>query len=127
MIASILGRPVTLPRAVALRYPELESVRLRRGGLLPRIGGWALRRSTVDAITLRRTVYLAPHAALDPALLLHELRHMQQFFESRTFPLKYLWESVRRGYAENVYERDARRYAAQRLAATSAHTTSREA
>lgn len=101
-------------------------MRLRRGGLLPRIGGWALRRSTVDAITLRGTVFLAPHAALDPALLLHELRHVQQFFESRTFPLRYLWESVRRGYVENAYERDARRYAAQRLAA-SRQTSSREA
>jgi len=118
---------VVLPAALARRYPELESVRLRRGGLLPRIGGWALRRSTVDAITLRGTVFLAPHAALDPALLLHELRHVQQFFESRTFPLKYLWESVRRGYAENVYERDARHYAAERLAAASTQSTSREA
>ena len=116
-----------LPRAVALRYPELKSVRLRRGGLLPRIGGWALRRSTVDAITLRGTVFLAPHASLDPALLLHELRHVQQFFETWTFPLRYLWESVRHGYTENVYERDARRYAAQRLAAASTNTSTLEA
>lgn len=122
-----MGRPVALPDALARHYPELESVRLRRGGLLPRIGGWALRRSTVDAITLRGTVFLAPHAALDPALLLHELRHVQQFFESRAFPLKYLWESVRRGYAENVYERDARHYAAKRLAAASTQSISREA
>jgi hypothetical protein len=127
LIASVLGRPEVLPPALVRRYPELALVRLRRGGLLPRIGGWALRRSTVDAITLRGTVFLAPHASLDPRLLLHELRHVQQFFESRTFPLKYLWESLRRGYAGNVYELDARRYAAYRLAAAPTRTHSREA
>jgi hypothetical protein len=91
-------------------------VHFRRGGVPPRIGGWALGRSTVDAIAFRRTVFLAPGAPLDAGLLLHEARHVQQFFESRVFPVRYLWESVRHGYTQNRFELDARRYAASRLA-----------
>ena len=44
---------------------------------------------------------------------MHELRHVQQFDASLTFPIRYLWESVRRGYDANQYEVDARRYAAR--------------
>ncbi len=113
-----------LPHQLLASYPELGAVRFRRGGLPPHVGGWALGRGTVDAITLRRTVFLAPHASLDPVLLLHEARHVQQFFESRTFPLRYLWESVLRGYTRNRYEVDARRYAARRLAVARHQQTS---
>lgn len=107
-------------------YPELRSVRFRRGGLPPRVGGWALGRRFVQAIALRRTVFLAPYAALEPTLLLHETRHVQQFFESRTFPLRYLWESLRRGYRQNRYEIDARQYAARRSAVARAQTSTRD-
>jgi hypothetical protein len=118
--------PAELPPLLLRGYPELRAVRFRRGGLFPRIGGWALGRASVEAITLRRTVFLAPHARLDPELLLHEARHVQQFFESWTFPLRYVWESVRRGYTRNRYEIDARQYAARRLA-VQPRTSSRDA
>jgi hypothetical protein len=52
---------------------------------------------------------------VDAELLLHEFRHVQQFEASPTFPLRYLFESVRRGYFANRYEVDAREYATQRL------------
>jgi hypothetical protein len=29
----------------------------------------------------------------DAALLLHEFRHVEQFLERRSFPLRYIWES----------------------------------
>ena len=83
------------------------------------MGGWALGQATVAAITLGRTIFLAPATRLDPELLLHELRHVQQFSERKTFPLRYIWESLRRGYWSNRYEADARDYAARRVA--SAH------
>jgi hypothetical protein len=91
-------------------------VRWRRGGLPPRIGGWCLGRSSVDGITLWGTVFLAPGVAWEPALLLHEHRHVEQFAESALFPLRYLWESLTRGYLGNRYEADANASAAVRFA-----------
>jgi len=86
----------------------------------------------VDAITLWRTIFVAPGVALDPALLLHELRHVTQFQSVPAFPVRYLWESVRRGYHANRFEVDARSWASARLArggadAVTTHATARAA
>ena len=124
---ALIGRPEPLPDELARRYSELRTVKLRRGGVLPRVGGWALGRATVEAITLRRTVFLAPDARATAPLLLHELRHVEQFLESGAFPLRYLWESLRHGYEANPFEQDARRYAARRLAGGRASTSARNA
>jgi hypothetical protein len=74
-----------------------------------------MRPSSVGAVTLWRTVFLAPHARLDAELLLHELRHVHQFQSNPAFPLLYLWDTLRRGYAGNRFEVDARQYAARRV------------
>ncbi len=74
-----------------------------------------LGQATVAAITLGRTIFLAPGTRLDPELLLHEFRHVQQFSERKMFPFHYIWQSLRRGYHANRYEADARSYAANRL------------
>ena len=124
---ALIGRAEPMPEELARRYCELRTVRLRRGGLMPRVGGWALGRATVEAITLRRTVFLAPHARATAPLLLHELRHVQQFLESGAFPLRYLWESLRHGYEANPFEQDARRYAARRVAGERTSTSARNA
>jgi hypothetical protein len=115
---ALVGTPIELPAPLRARYPELEAARWRRGGLALRIGGWFLGRSTVSGITLRRTVHLAPNAPLDPELLLHELRHVHQFEGDRSFPLRYLWGSLRHGYQDNPYEADARAFAVRRIGAT---------
>lgn len=86
------------------------------GGLPPRVGGWGLGQRSVAGITLWRTVWLAPDARLHPGLLLHELRHVQQFEASRLFPLLYLLDAITRGYRRNRYELDAEAYAHARLA-----------
>jgi hypothetical protein len=52
---------------------------------------------------------------------LHELRHVHQFRASIAFPVRYLWESVRRGYHRNRYETDAQQYAARRVRADPSH------
>lgn len=114
---ALIGEPITIPAAFVSRFPELGRARYRRGGLPPRIGGWALGQRTAAAITLWRTIWLGADTPMDPELLLHELRHVEQFGESVTFPLRYLWESVLRGYSRNRFELDARRYATQKLAA----------
>jgi hypothetical protein len=97
------------------RYPDLASANYRRGGLPVRIAGWSLGTSSAVAITLWRTIFIAPETALTAELLLHELRHVHQFLESWTFPFSYLWQSIRYGYTRNAYEVDARRYSAARL------------
>ena len=114
---ALIGEPETLTRDLLVRYPELGRIRLRRGGLPPRVGGWALGRATVAAITLRRWVFLAPDVPAQLPLLLHELRHLEQFEASPLFPVRYLWASLRHGYHDNPFEADARDYSARRLRA----------
>ena len=120
MKAGLFGKSLQLPDQVCDEWPELRELRYRRGGLPLRIGGWALGQGTVAAITLGRTIFLAAGTRLDPELLLHEYRHVQQFAERKTFPLRYIWESLRRGYYANRYEADARSYASRRLASAAA-------
>ena len=114
-LASLIGRRIELPAAVTGRFPELAAVRWRRGGVPVRVAGLFLGQRSVAAITLWRTVFLSPSAPMEPALLLHELRHVHQFEASLAFPLLYLWESLVHGYKDNRFEADARAYAAQRL------------
>lgn len=116
MTQGLVGKNVDLPDDLRFAWPELSAVRYRRGGLLPRVGGWLLGQSTVAAITLGRTIFLAHDTRWNPGLLLHELRHVQQFSERKTFPLRYIWESLRHGYHANRFEVDARRYAERCLA-----------
>ncbi len=115
--AGLMGTPVALPEHLVRQYPALGAVRFRRGGLPPRVGGWLLLRDTAAAITLWNTVWLAPGVPFAAELLLHELRHVHQFQASLGFPIRYLWESIRRGYSRNRFEVDARQYAATMLRA----------
>jgi fructose-1,6-bisphosphatase I len=90
-------------------------VRLRRGGVLVHVGGWFLGRAGVAGITLWRNVWVANQAEASAELLLHECRHVHQFQALRAFPVRYLWEWLKRGYWGNLYEIDARNYVADRL------------
>ena len=112
---ALVGQAFTLPAEMLARYPELRGARWRVGGLPPRVGGWCLGQASVAGITLWRTVFLARRARLTPALLLHELRHVHQFEASRAFPVRYCWESLRRGYGANRFEVDANAFARQLL------------
>jgi hypothetical protein len=115
LVKALIGEKLEIPDELLRRYPDLAQARYRRGGLPVRIGGWSLGTSTAAAITLWKTIFIAPNTSLDPELLLHELRHVHQFLEHRTFPVSYLWQSIRYGYTRNAYEVDARRYSASRL------------
>jgi hypothetical protein len=116
LVKALIGERIDLPAATLERYPDLAQATYRRGGLPVRVAGWALGSSSADAITLWRTIFLSTRTAPTPELLLHELRHVHQFLESRAFPFSYLWQSIRYGYSRNAYEADACRYAAHRLA-----------
>lgn len=117
LVAALIGKRVEPPPELLRAYPELSDARYRRGGLPVRMGGWALGTNTAAAITLRRTIFLAPATPITAELLLHELRHVHQFLEHWAFPVSYLWQSIRYGYISNAYEVDARRYSASRLGA----------
>ncbi|MEX2111402.1 MAG: hypothetical protein WD802_12410 [Gemmatimonadaceae bacterium] len=119
---ALVGKRFDLPAEMIARYPELAEARYRRGGLPVRIGGLAPGVEAVAAVTLRRTVFLAPDTQLSAGLLLHELRHVHQFLERATFPVRYLWQSLRYGYSRNAYEVDARRYSALRLGSADEET-----
>lgn len=112
----LVGVEFELPHELTHRWPELGTLRYRRGGIPLRIGGWLLGNATVAAVTLGRTIFMARNTRLDAELLLHEFRHVEQFSDARSFPLRYIWQSLRRGYHANRYEVDARSYAASRLA-----------
>jgi hypothetical protein len=114
---ALIGRVVEPPASHLARWPELAAARWRRGGVPPRVAGWLLGQRSVAAVTLWRTIWLAPEAAMSAELLLHELRHVHQFQSGVTFPLRYIWETLRRGYHRNRYEADARAYASARLRA----------
>ena len=116
LVTAIAGQRIDLPTALTDIYPDLADVSYRRGGLPARVAGWALGTSTAAAITLWNTVFISPATPLSAELLLHELRHVHQFLERKTFPFSYLWQSLRYGYSRNAYEIDARRYSALRLA-----------
>ncbi len=122
----LLGTAAPVPPDLVDAWPELGAIRLRRGGLPPRVGGWCLGQRCVAGITLGRWVWLAPEAEATAELLLHEVRHVHQFQALRGFPLRYLWESLRRGYLQNRYEVDARRYVAFRLTEAATGLTSSE-
>ncbi|HYM82147.1 MAG TPA: hypothetical protein VEY91_12155 [Candidatus Limnocylindria bacterium] len=113
--SALFGEPVRLPEAVLERWPELRAGRFWRGGLPPTIGGWLLGAPSVAGIALGRRIWLARDTVLEPELLLHEVRHLQQFALHRGFALRYLWETLRRGYQANRFEIDARRYASERM------------
>ena len=112
---ALVGARMTLPAPLLARYPELASACWRRGGLFVRIGGWCLGQTTVSAITLWHTIWLAPGSPFADELLLHEFRHVEQFGANPAFPVLYLWESVTRGYVRNRFEVDAREYASARV------------
>ena len=111
---AIVGRRTSLAPDMIAAFPELGRARWRRGGLFVRIGGWCLGQRSVSAITLWRTIWIASDVRPSVELLLHELRHVDQFEAGPAFPILYLWESLRRGYVGNRFEVDARDFAALR-------------
>ena len=114
---AVIGTPDRVPDVLLAEFPELGEMRLRRGGLLPRLGGWFLGMRSVAGITVGRSVFLGVGVPSPAELLLHELAHVRQFEALSVFPLRYWWDTLTRGYVANRYEVEARRFAASRLGA----------
>jgi hypothetical protein len=105
-----IGLPLELPSELRAAFPVLDEARWRRGGVLLRIGGWCLGARTVAGFTLGGTVYIA-RGPVSPRLLLHELGHVRQYRRAKSFPMRYLWESLLHGYARNRFELEADQFA----------------
>ena len=77
---------------------------------------WFARlHGSVRATTRRRRIYLRGSAAdffRDPLLVLHEYFHVLRQWEPRVLTVRaYVWEWLRRGYADNRFELEAREFA----------------
>ncbi len=89
-----------------------EGVVLRRGGLIPRLGGiFSRMRRPAAAVTLGDTIVFNPGVRVTVDLLAHELVHVRQWREDRLFPLHYVLSTMKHGYEENPYEVEARAHA----------------
>jgi hypothetical protein len=103
----VLGARFRAPRELEQLVPS--AVTLRRGRLVPLVGGLlAGMRGPAGAVALGRTVIVHPNVRLSRRLLLHELEHVRQWQREPLFPLRYTLETVRNGYRDNRYERQAR-------------------
>jgi hypothetical protein len=115
VLRETIGVPMPLSEDLILAFPELASVSWRRGGFPLRVGGWLLGQKSVAGITLGETVYIASDEPPSVRLILHEFGHVRQFRRDKTFPIRYLWESVRRGYSRNRFEAEADQFAEEVL------------
>ena len=106
--AALLGEEMEPPPSLPAGCLP-PGVRLRRGRLVPWIGGRLIRsRQRAAAVTLGRTIVVDPAADLTEELLRHELAHVRQWREDALFPLRYTLATLRHGYRNNPYEVEAR-------------------
>jgi hypothetical protein len=113
------SRIVPLPAALRAVLTELfgagvEEIRIIEHSRFARLHARAV------ATTRRGRIYLRGSAADffgDPALVLHEYCHvMQQWAPRRLTTLRYVLEWLRRGYWNNRFEVEARRFVEQNAA-----------
>lgn len=89
-------------------------VRLKTGTLVSKIAKVFMRPSKSEALatTIGKTIHLHNISTQDfiarRAFLRHELQHCIQYHTIRFFLLKYIWETIRHGYFQNLYEVEAR-------------------
>jgi hypothetical protein len=104
MLGRLFGREVT-PVAGAP-----QDVVVRTGRVVPAIGGRLSGMGrAAGAVTIGRTIIVYPGVRLTDRLLRHELAHVRQWQrQPLTFPLRYVWQTIRHGYRDNVYEVEAR-------------------
>jgi hypothetical protein len=115
---SLLGRMAdrVLGERVAdcdLPHPVPPGVTVRRGRLVPRVGGWFMggSRAPAGAVTFGRTILCNPDRPLTDDLIVHELVHVEQW-KDPLFAVKYVAGWMQHGYRRNPFEEEA--YARQR-------------
>lgn len=102
-----MSKPYIIKDYFLTTFPQLKEARFRTGGIANLVN----KITPIDGITIRRSVYIPTNKPPTLDTLLHELRHVQQFNESKfffMFPL--LWSYIRHGYEHSPFEVDARNY-----------------
>lgn len=90
-----------------------SSVRIRENSFIARIAAWKLGTRNV-AIVIGHTIHLwnCPEEAFlqQESWVKHELCHVRQYeqYGVAGFIIRYLWESLRKGYYNNRFEVEAR-------------------
>lgn len=90
-----------------------NGIRIKENSWLAKIAAAKLRSSSV-AIVMGNTIHLYNTPQKDflqnQAWLKHELCHVRQFNQHGFLPfiIKYLWQSVKKGYYNNPFEVQAR-------------------
>jgi hypothetical protein len=104
LLRPIAGVPVAPP------LPLPPGVEIRQGRWIARVGGWFTgARGPAAAVTVGDTIVVHPDAPLTERLLRHELEHVRQWRAAPlTFPVRYVWQHLRRGYRDNPFEVAAR-------------------
>ena len=86
---------------------------IKERSFIARLAAWKLKTGKV-AIVIGKTIHLhntnRQEFLQHKSWLCHELKHVQQFKRHGylSFLLLYLWESIRHGYTNNKYEKEAR-------------------
>lgn len=94
-------------------YPEINHIKIKERSWKARIAAWWLGVDNV-AFTLGKTIHLhnaTRHEFLDDERWVkHELKHVEQFrqYGFVNFVLRYIVETIRKGYHNNKYEVEAR-------------------
>ena len=121
-MASRIDLPNVLVNWISLHVPTLGDPCKIRFTLCRRIPFWWIPGNrNMAGLTLANRVYLrAEYCPVDPMnrltveLVFHELIHVVQFRRNPLlFPLRYLLDHLRYGYANNPSEVEARRLAAR--------------
>ena len=112
------GRSATAPASVAAALEDIFGESITHVRVIEH-SRYARLHLGARATTRRGRIYLADSAASfwqDPELLLHEYFHvLRQWQVGRLTVMRYLIESARRGYWLNVYEIEARAFAAEHV------------
>jgi hypothetical protein len=90
-----------------------EKIRIIEGMMIAKIAAKVLATNKV-AVVIGKTIYVygvaIPDFLVNKKWLLHELKHVQQYGRHGTvvFLLKYVYYTLRYGYYDNPYEKEAR-------------------
>ena len=87
--------------------------KIKEQSFIARLAAWKLKSDNA-AIVIDKTIHLhntkRNEFLQNKRWVLHELKHIQQFqqYGFLSFILLYIWESIRHGYTNNKYEKEAR-------------------
>jgi hypothetical protein len=92
---------------------DISSINIKENSLLAKIAAWKMGSNNVSMV-IGNTIHLhnvsKANFLKNTIWVKHELCHVEQFkkYGIPIFIVKYLWESIRKGYHNNRFEIEAR-------------------